>query len=64
MNFTKLKNFTEVKQRKHIGQKLGFKVVDYNPDGKDFGIFNVINQIYLFMQFKVWDSYHRVILST
>ena len=43
----------EVKRQKHIEKKLGFKFVVYNPDGKDFYILNVTNQIYLFIQCEV-----------
>lgn len=43
----------EVKRQKHIEKKLRFKFVVYNPDGKDFYILNVTNQIYLFIQCEV-----------
>ena len=43
----------EVKRQKHIEKKLEFKFVVYNPDGKDFYILNVTNQIYLFIQCEV-----------
>lgn len=43
----------EVKRQKHVEKKLGFKFVVYNPDGKDFYILNVTNQIYLFIQCEV-----------
>ena len=43
----------EVKLQKDIWYKLGCKLICYNPHGKDFSIFKVINQIYQFLQRKV-----------
>ena len=54
----------EVKQQKDKEFKLGYPNIRYNLNRKYFSIFKVNNQFHQFIQYKVRESYHRVILPT